>query len=183
MKAATKAGITLPYQQYYCPIRNQIPFDKTLLRSGVQSFYNCTNCREGKQHCVYVTNKTAKRYVQGGVINCRICHKDPSRSHLESIVEKILVEKFPTYEYYLECVAVKEFSGTIDFTIFNPRVLIQVDGIGHFIGYGYAKASKQQGEVDQRCNDLARAQGWQMLRIHYKDVEGCEGVIQSARIC
>lgn len=176
--AAKRSERVLGYERCYCTERNRKAFKDTLLRSSEKFFYYCTNCSEGQKHCVFVTNKTVKRYWSRGVINCRRCNRDPSRSVYEVVVEQILKSSFPDLEYFLECRAIRGFKGTIDFTVFEPRVLIQVDGPGHFNKpYKFRKASKDQPKVDGTCNDKAVAQGWHILRIHYKDIDQAPNLI------
>lgn len=181
VKAAAKRGREPPQKEFYCSDRNKKAFNDTRLKDSEQAFYSCSNCQVGQRHRVYVTHETCKRYCSGGGIPCRICNPDPRRSGYEVEVEKILKDMFGDVEYFLECRALKGWNGSIDFTIFSPRVLIQVDGPAHFNKpFMYERSAKgQQGRVDDACNDVASKQGWHMLRIHFEDIKQSESLIRS----
>ena len=75
-------------------------------------------------------------------------------------MQDVLQAKFNTLELFPECRALKGFSGAIDFAILSERVLIQVDGPGHYGTLGLNKAkSTDQEAVDARCNTCALQQG------------------------
>lgn len=102
----------------------------------------------------------------------------PQASKESVHVQDVLQAKFNTLELFPECRALKGFSGAIDFAILSERVLIQVDGPGHYGTLGLNKAkSTDQEAVDARCNTCALRQGWHMLRIHVDDLYECESLI------
>ena len=91
----------------------------------------------------------------------------------------VLQQGFPHFPYVCECVSLREFSGQIDFTLLDVRLLIQVDGPMHFERVGWSKAAGVvQKEVDERCNQKALEQGFHMLRIHHADLNMSECLIR-----
>lgn len=124
-----------------------------------------------------MTTKAARR--NAGQFPCRQCHASNRNSTLEGIVHDVLKKGFSHLPYVCECVSLRGFSGQIDFTLLDVRMLIQVDGPMHFERVGWSKAAGVvQQDVDERCNDRALAQGFHMLRIHHADLNMSEGLIR-----
>ena len=164
-------------EQRYCHEYNRKQWASTFLGNRRQRFYKCSDCKDGEQHRVYMTTKAARR--NAGQFPCRQCHASNRNSTLEGIVHDVLKKGFSHLPYVCECVSLRGFSGQIDFTLLDVRMLIQVDGPMHFERVGWSKAAGVvQQDVDERCNDRALAQGFHMLRIHHADLNMSEGLIR-----
>lgn len=108
-----------------------------------------------------------------------ICNPKERRSALETSVHNALQASFPDLDYNPEGRALGGFSGQIDFVFWSERILIQVDGATHYTTVRKAKAKvTNQPDVDQRCCERALELGWNLLRIHERDIPSCQFLIE-----
>lgn len=92
-----------------------------------------------------------------------------------------LSELFGRQGFIYQAKVVDRHNAPIDFYVPDINLLIQVDGEQHFdIKYKNTTVKHQQ-QLDLKCDTRAIEMGFNLLRLHFKDIESTDYLLQNCK--
>lgn len=107
-------------------------------------------------------------------LDCRVCgihtSEDPRRvsDHEKEAYAALALIGVPDEDWVVETRVLQKNFSSVDIWIRTHNLLVMVDGEGHFNEYNDASLLKQK-QIDDRFNCEALKQGFNVLRLHYRD--------------
>ena len=136
---------------------------------------------------VHLAFQSPKSLIDNGQssLDCRVCNKYSSWSNVKkpsqyelAAYEAVQELGVSDEEWLVEIRVLKKNYSAVDLWI--HRLLIMIDGEGHFDADIHGTPVHKQREIDTRFNAAASRLGYSVLRLHYKDSPCFAEIIREA---